>query len=89
MTKWIEGSNHTLLNLDEVLSIKIQQEMEGSYPNRKPTGKYFIKTYGTHRNKWGNAEVTMFTENKQQCEARMEYLQSKLGLTGHDRINIG
>ena len=49
---WIEGRNHTLLNLDEVLCFEIQKEMEGSIPNRKPTGRYLIKAYGTHRSKW-------------------------------------
>lgn len=86
---WIEGRNHTLLNLDEVLCFELQKEMEGSIPDRTPTGNYLIKAYGTHRSKWGNAEVTMFIGPREQCVERLEFLRAKLELVGHDRINIG
>ena len=32
---WIEGRNHTLLNLDEVLCFELQKEMEGSIPTNQ------------------------------------------------------
>ena len=85
---WIEGRNHTLLNLDEVLCFEMQKEMEGSIPNKTPTGRYLIKAYGTHRSKWGNAEITMFIGTKAECEDRIDYLRAKLGLVGNNRVSI-
>ena len=85
---WIEGMNHTLLNLKEVLFFQIEKEMEGSIPGQTPTGRYMIRAYGTHRSKWGNTQITMFIGDKAQCVQRIEYLRAKLGLVGHDRISI-
>ena len=88
---WIEGRNHTLLNLNEVLCFELQQEFDkrGCHPDKKPTGGYLIKAYSTHRSRWGKAEITMFIGSKEDWISRIEYLRAKLGLVGHDRINIG
>ena len=86
---WIEGRNHTLLNLKEVLCFEIEREKHDPTTGEEPSKTYKIKAYGTHRSKWGNAQITMFIGTKEQCVERIEYLRTKLGLVGHDRINIG